>query len=71
MRDGFTCWAHKVPPTGALLKIYCDVKNIVYSKVYTREEIEAWDRLSPDDPVDWNKVGWKLTGIARMQLEGA
>lgn len=73
MKDGFTVWSEEAPPPGVLLKIYCAVKRCIYEKLYTREEVEAWaERDSfPDDPVDWSMVGWKLTGIAKMQLEGA
>jgi len=68
MPDGFIQWNHQAPPSGVPLKIYCRIKKHIYSRLFTREEIEAW--VSDDEEsVQWEHVGWMLTGIAKMKLE--
>lgn len=69
MKNGFTRWSDQTPPAGVPLKIYCAVKNCLYSKPFTREELEAWAKAEEDiEATDWTKVGWALTGIAKEIL---
>jgi hypothetical protein len=69
MRNGFTRWSEVTPPAGVPLKIYCGIKHHVYSRIFTREELEAWASTEADtETVNWSQVGWALTGIAKEML---
>jgi hypothetical protein len=67
-RNGFVPWDMCPPPPGVPLVVYCAVKERVYSKSFTREEIEAWGKEDQSEPVKWSQVGWRLTGIAKEML---
>lgn len=69
MKDGFTKWSNIAPPAGVPLKIYCGAKQWVYSKTFTREEIEAWVCAEAEIELpNWDRIGWALTGIAKEML---
>ena len=69
-RRDFIRWTEKPPPFDVPLQIYCGVKDYIYHQAYTRQELEAWCKQDQDiEPVNWSRVGWRLTGIAKEMIQ--